>query len=783
MLEKTLKALEFNKILAEIASKASSVPAREAIMEIRPYNDQNYIEELLDEVAEADKIAFEYATNLSFAFDDISAILDKAEVMSVLTMGELLRVSKMLRVAYSVKNSIAKVPDDSLTRIKRIAASVYTDKELEESIESAIISDTEMHDRASEELRSIRIRIRKTGEQIKSKLYTYITSPTYAKYLQDNIVTVRGDRYVIPVKAEWRSAIPGLVHDQSGSGQTLYIEPMAVVELNNTLKTYILEEQAEIERILRAFTLKVSVAATDIRDSFTKIIKLDTVFAKAYYANSVRAVKPQMNTDGIIEISRGRHPLINPKTVVPTDVNLGKNFDLLFITGPNTGGKTVALKLVGLLTAMAMSGIFVPCAEAVLNIFDEVYCDIGDEQSIEQSLSTFSSHIANISGFIEKLNANSLVLLDELGAGTDPTEGAALAMSIAQYIKDRGAKAIITTHYNELKEYAVVTPRAENASMDFDPLTYSPTYRLIVGTPGVSNALLIAGKLGLPAEIVQRAKEGIAEGKLDFENVISSMEEARHNAMENEEKSKEMLKTAEKTLKEAERERDRLFIQREKLNENVRKETKRLVEEAMGEANEIISAMRALLDDPTEADLFKARKLKKSLEKYIVNEDNEFMGFGEEADGEISEGDAVLVKPLKAEGIVSKIDYRKNSAVVTLGKMNSTFKLDVLQKLKKAKKAEAPIPVHTARKLDNEAFSPELNLIGMTSVEARAELQKYLDKAILKGVNELRIIHGYGTGKLRETVRNYLKSCSFVDSYRDGVYGEGERGVTIVRLK
>ena len=769
--------------MAEIASKASSVPAREAIMEIRPYNDPNYIEELLDEVAEADKIAFEYATNLSFAFDDIGAILDKAEVMSVLTMGELLRVSKMLRVAYSVKNSIAKVPDDSLTRIKRIAASVYTDKELEESIESAIISDTEMHDRASEELRSIRIRIRKTGEQIKSKLYTYITSPTYAKYLQDNIVTVRGDRYVIPVKAEWRSAIPGLVHDQSGSGQTLYIEPMAVVELNNTLKTYILEEQAEIERILRAFTLKVSVAATDIRDSFTKIIKLDTVFAKAYYANSVRAVKPQMNTDGIIEISRGRHPLINPKTVVPTDVNLGKNFDLLFITGPNTGGKTVALKLVGLLTAMAMSGIFVPCAEAVLNIFDEVYCDIGDEQSIEQSLSTFSSHIANISGFIEKLNANSLVLLDELGAGTDPTEGAALAMSIAQYIKDRGAKAIITTHYNELKEYAVVTPRAENASMDFDPLTYSPTYRLIVGTPGVSNALLIAGKLGLPAEIVQRAKEGIAEGKLDFENVISSMEEARHNAMENEEKSKEMLKTAEKTLKEAERERDRLFIQREKLNENVRKETKRLVEEAMGEANEIISAMRALLDDPTEADLFKARKLKKSLEKYIVNEDNEFMGFGEEADGEISEGDAVLVKPLKAEGIVSKIDYRKNSAVVTLGKMNSTFKLDVLQKLKKAKKAEAPVPVHTARKLDNEAFSPELNLIGMTSVEARAELQKYLDKAILKGVNELRIIHGYGTGKLRETVRNYLKSCSFVDSYRDGVYGEGERGVTIVRLK
>ncbi len=783
MLEKTLKALEFNKILAEIAAKASSVPAREAVMEIRPYNDPQYIEELLEEVAEADRIAFEYATNLSFAFDDIGAILDKAEVMSVLTMGELLRVSKMLRVAYSVKNSIAKVPDDSLTRLKRIAASVYTDKQLEESIESAIVSDTEMHDRASEELRAIRIRIRKAGEQIKSKLYTYITSPAYAKYLQDNIVTVRGDRYVIPVKAEWRSAIPGLVHDQSGSGQTLYIEPMAVVELNNALKTYLLEEQAEIERILRAFTLKVSVAADQIRDSFTKIVKLDTVFAKAYYANAIRGVKPVMNTDGIVDISKGRHPLIDPQKVVPTDINLGKNFDLLFVTGPNTGGKTVALKLVGLLTAMAMSGIFVPCSEAVLNIFDEVYCDIGDEQSIEQSLSTFSSHIANISSFIDKLNSNSLVLLDELGAGTDPTEGAALAMSISQYIKERGSKAVITTHYNELKEYAVVTPRAENASMDFDPLTYSPTYRLIVGTPGVSNALLIAGKLGLPAEIVENAKAGIAEGKLDFENVISSMEEARHNAMENEEKSNEMLKQAEKTLKEAERERDRLYVQREKLNENVRKETKRLVEEAMGEANEIISAMRALLDEPTEADLFKARKLKKSLEKYVVNEDNEFMGFGEEADGDIREGDAVLVKPLKAEGIVSKIDYRKNSAVVALGKMNSVFKLDVLQKLKKSKRQESVTAVHTPRKLDNESFSPELNLIGLTSAEARVELQKYLDKAVLKGVNELRIIHGYGTGKLRETVRNYLKTCSFVESYRDGVYGEGERGVTIVRLK
>lgn len=783
MLEKTLKALEFDKILEAVAFHASSVPAREEIRKTVPFENAGYVSELLEEVAEADRIAFEYATNLSFAFDDVSAILDKAEVMSVLSMGELLRVARMLRVAYSVKNAIGKVPDDSLVRLKRIAASIYTDKPLEESIESAIVSETEMHDRASEELRSIRIRIKKTGEQIKTKLYSFITSPSYAKYLQDNIVTVRGDRYVIPVKAEWKSAIPGLIHDQSASGQTLYIEPMSVVELNNTLKTHLIAEQQEIERILRAFTLKVSVGAQSIRDSFCKIIKLDTVFAKAYYANAIKAVKPVINTDGVIDIRKGRHPLIPAEKVVPTDIRLGKDFDLLFITGPNTGGKTVALKLVGLLTVMAMSGMFVPALEAELSIFSEVYTDIGDEQSIEQNLSTFSSHIANIVQITDSLDDKSLVLLDELGAGTDPTEGAALAISIAQFIKEKGAKAVITTHYNELKEYAVVTDRAENASMDFNPLTYSPTYKLIVGTPGVSNALLIAAKLGLNPQITERARGKISQGKLDFENVVSSMEESRHKAMEYEERAQKMFKEADEIKKQAERERDRLYLQREKMNENVRKETKRLVEEAMSEANEIIDSLRSVLDEPTEANLFKARKLRKSLEKYIVMEDNEFEGFGEEAEGDIAEGDAVLVKPLKAEGVVKSVDFKKNSALVMLGTMKSNFKLDQLQKLKKASKRPEIKQTPVKRVLNNEAFSPELNLIGLTSVEALTELKAYIDKAVTKGVNEVRIIHGYGTGKLRETVRNYLKGCSAIESYRDGVYGEGERGVTIARLK
>ena len=684
--EKALHSLEYHKILETLAGYASSIPARNAIRELRPLTDIDEVNEKLEEVCEADKVAGEYATNLSFSFDDISVILDKADVMSVLSMGELLKVARMLRVAYSVKNGIAKVPDPTIKLLKRIANTIHTDKTLEEDIEKAIISDTEMHDNASPELRVIRNRIKKTGELIKSKLYSYINSSTYSKYLQDNIVTVRGDRYVIPVKAEFKNQIPGLVHDQSASGQTVYIEPMVVVELNNDLKTHLVEEAIEIEKILRAFTMRVSVDVEPFKASFDTIVRLDVIFAKAYYAQAIKAIKPVLNDKGIINVNKGRHPLLNHEKVVPIDVKLGDTFDLLFITGPNTGGKTVSLKLVGLFELMAMSGMYIPAREAELSMFDNIFSDIGDEQSIEQNLSTFSSHIANIKRIIDNLSDKTLILLDELGAGTDPTEGASLAMSISEYIRNSGAKAIITTHYNELKEYAVVTNRAENASMDFNPLTYNPTYRLIIGTPGASNALLIARKLGLKEEIVKRAEEGIKDNKLEFENVLQSLEIARRKALENEERTAELLKQAEITAKNAERERDRLFIQREKLNENVKKETKRLVEEAMEEANEIIDSLREILDDPTEANLFKARKLRKSLTKYIVNEENEFAGFGEEDDGIIQDGDTVLVKPLKVEGVVVSINAIKGTASVKLGKMNSTFKLDALVKLKAKEK-------------------------------------------------------------------------------------------------
>ncbi|MDD3947252.1 MAG: endonuclease MutS2 [Clostridia bacterium] len=783
---KSLKTLEFGKILTSVAMHATSAPAREAILALHPYDDLNTIKSLLAEVDEADRILYEHAANVSFAFDDIGAELEKAAILSMLSMGELLKIYRMVKAGRNLKNAIAKVPDDNIERIKAISDAIYTDKSLEDDIDRSILSENEMSDNASPELKTIRVKIRKKGEDIKTKLNSYITGQTYSKYLQDNIITVRGDRYVIPVKAEYRSSIPGLVHDQSSSGQTFYVEPLAIVELNNDLKTLSIEEGLEIERILKEFTFRISAHTDELWDSFVRMTRLDVIFAKASYAGATKACKPELNNKGVIKITKGRHPLIDKDRVVPTDIRLGEEFDLLFITGPNTGGKTVTLKLVGLLEIMAMSGLFVPAQEAQLSMFDNVFCDIGDEQSIEQNLSTFSSHIANITNIINHLTSDSLILLDELGAGTDPTEGAALAVSISDSIRKSGAKAIITTHYNELKEYAVVTGRVENASMDFDPLTYSPTFRLMIGTPGASNAIVIAEKLGLKKDIVDRARGSISNGKMEFENVLNAMEMARRKAADNEARTAELLKEAQDTLKNAQNERDRLFVQREKLNANVKKETKRLVEEAMEEANEIIDAIKAFLDSPSEQNLFEARKLRKSLHKYVIDEDNEFRGFGEEADGEIREGDHVLVRPLKVEGDILSINALKGTASVKLGQLTSNFRIEDLLKLKSKQTTAKPqsVPsVKTTLPLRNERFSSELNLIGQTTMEAAANLDAYLDKAVLSGLGEVRIIHGHGTGKLRESVQRRLRIHPSVDSIRDGRYDEGGRGVTVAVFK
>ncbi len=780
MLDRTLKALEYDKILAAIALHATSLSAKESILDEKPSSDKIEVETKLKEVEEAYKALFEHSVKPPFNFDSVGNALERAGVMSVLSMSELLKIAAVLRLSRTAKLSIEKIPDESVVLLKKIASGIFTDKPLEDDIESAILSETEMSDNASEDLRRIRIKIRKIGESIKAKLYNFVHSAAYAKYVQDGIVTVRNDRYVIPLKAEYRKEIPGLVHDQSSSGATLYVEPMVIVELNNDLKTLLLEEEKEINRILRDFTARVAGVVDMIKYDFSILIRLDVIFAKAEYANEIKGIKPIINDIGYTKISKGRHPLIEKSKVVPTNIEIGRDFDMLLITGPNTGGKTVSLKLVGLFALMAASGIFLPAQDAEIGLYKNIYCDIGDEQSIEQSLSTFSSHIKNIVGVLDNVQSDDLLLFDELGAGTDPAEGAALALAVCDYIKESGAKAIITTHYNELKEYGVVTDRVINGSMDFDPVSCRPTYKLNIGTPGASNALLIAERLGLKKSIIDRAREGLKSQKVQFENVLAALEVARKNAEQNEQESETDKEEAKKLRREVEKERDRLIEERKKIDEIVRKEKKKMIEDAVSEANEIIEELRNILDDPSEKNLFRARELRSKLKKYAVDEESEVAEILEDL-GDARVGDDVFCTKLGVEGRVMSLNPIKGTAVVSLGNFSSTVNIKDIKKV--AKKQEKKI-VSSGRKLPHtEAVSTEIKVMGLTVEEAIVEVDKFISTALLAGLHEVKIIHGTGTGALRKALQAHLKTLKEVDTVRDGVYGEGERGVTFATFK
>ncbi len=780
MLQRTLNSLEYKKILEMVAKHASSSSAKETILTSMPTSDIDAVQKMLDEVSEAEKVLFEYSINPSFNFDSIGTALDRAAVLSILSMGELLKIAGVLRLSRNAKQSIIKVPDDNVILLKQLANSIFIDKKLEDDIDSAIISESELSDNATPELRHIRTRIRKIGDTIKAKLYNFVHSSQYSKYLQDSIVTMRNDRYVIPVKSECRKDIPGLVHDQSASGATVYIEPMILVELNNDLKTLLLEEEQEVNRILRDFTSRVSASVDLIKFDFSILIQLDVIFAKANFANDIKGIKPIINKNGYTKIAKGRHPLIDRKKVVATNVEIGGDFDMLLITGPNTGGKTVSLKLVGLFVLLAETGIFVPAMDAEICLYNDIYCDIGDEQSIEQSLSTFSSHISNIVNILECVDGDSLVLFDELGAGTDPTEGAALALAICDFIREKGAKSIITTHYNELKEYGVVTDRVVNGSMDFDPVSCKPTYKLIIGTPGASNALLIAERLGLNADIIARAREGLKHQKVQFENVLTALEIARKNAEINEEESATARQESEKIRREVEKERDRLIEERRKIDEIVRKEKKKMIAAAVEEANDIIEQLRAVLDEPTEQNLFKARQLRSRLKKYALDDESEVAEILEDL-GEAKVGDDVFIASLGVVGTVEQLNPIKNTAKVRFGNMVSTVAVADIKKVEK--KQDKKPPVATRKLPTTTAVSPEIKILGLTVEEAIVELDKYISQVQMVGLHEVKIIHGTGSGALRKGVQSYLKRHKAIDSIRDGAYGEGERGVTFATLK
>lgn len=679
--QKSLTTLEYPKILDRLATFAQSQGGKKKASELVPYEKIADALHALNETAEADRVLFEYSLSPSFAVDDIGDILVKAKKGATLAIPDIMKVGRSLRVSRRLKYTIDKVKDCPL--LADMAMGLFENETLEKKIFDAFLSETEVADNASNELRAIRIRIRKLNDNVRSKLQLFITSPKYSKYLQDNIITVRGDRYVIPVKSDCKGTIPGLVHDQSASGSTLFVEPMQIVELNNELKVELVNEQLEIEKILRNFSNQIEGCADGITYSYNTVVDMDMVFAKAQLAREYKATKPELNEDGVIDIRAGRHPLIDQKKVVPVSLALKKDEKMLLITGPNTGGKTVTLKLVGLFTLMAMSGLFIPAKSANLSIFDGVYSDIGDEQSIEQSLSTFSSHIKNTIGILDVITDKSLVLFDELGAGTDPGEGAALAVSIAEYLLRVGAKSFITSHFNDLKEFSLVTKGVVAASMEFDSNTFCPTYKLVMGAIGSSNALAIAKKLGLSDEIIENAKSKISVEKRQFDNVLTAAEKTRMKAAELVSEASIDRENAAKALKDAEIEKKRIEEKREKLDESIRKETKRLIENSVEEANVILEQIKEILNKPQveDKDLFEARKLKKQLENMTADYEKEAVVEDVKDDSPLKIGDNVFVKSLQKKGKLTSINQR-GEAVVAFGKLTTKVKKDDYYKVK-----------------------------------------------------------------------------------------------------
>ena len=775
--DRVLEILEYNKIIDKIAYFTSSEKAKDIVMNLKPTSDYEYAKILISETAEADTVLNDLGIFPNFAYDTVDEILETAKVGSMLSVAEILKIARLLKVSRKIISTFSEISVD-LPNINIRVNKLYSDKDLENEIDKSFIGDNEISDNASSELKNIRRAIKKENEKIKDKLRAFITQTQYLKILQDNIVTVRNDRYVIPVKSEYRGEISGLIHDQSASGSTVYIEPTAIVESNNELKILLVNEKREIERILRDFTSKIATVSGFLYNNSIAIAELDTIFAKAQYSREIKGVVPNINSRGFVSITNGRHPLLNKENVVPVSINIGKDFDILLITGPNTGGKTVTLKLLGLFVLLGLSGVMLPCDEAEISVFDNIYCDIGDEQSIAQNLSTFSSHMKNISEIVQNITEKTLILLDELGAGTDPIEGSALAVSITDFIREHKAKAVITTHYSELKAYSFDHEGVKNASMEFNPDTFAPTYHLNIGLAGSSNALFIAKKYGLTDKIIENAKKRMSEDKIKFENILREAEASRINTETEQKKLISMQNELNIELSEAKRQKNLLILQRQKLNDTVKSEAKRLLNEYMSYADELIESIKSILDNPTEQGLFEARKLKNKLK--VITVDEEKIEKDVVTDDNVPQiGDTVFVKSLNQQGVVESINA-KGEATVLFGNVKMNLKTNKLKRV--VTKNEKKI-VSVAKEYSNETVTTEVNLIGQTTLEAVENLDFFINKAVLNNLEEIRVVHGFGTGALRAAVQNYLKKSKHVESYRDGKYGEGDRGVTIVKLK
>lgn len=782
--EKVLRTLEFDKVKNKIAEYCVLYSSKDEMNALVPFTEYKSAKNELNKTKEAFELLYTDGVSGVEFYDDLGDSLNRAAKGATLSMGELLKAARLLKSSSVLYSSVTGAKSQSEI-LKSEVSGVYVDGYLENEIRSKILSDDTMSDNASEKLAFLRKKVKSLNEQIREKLLSYIRNGNN-KYLQENIITVRGDRYVLPVKSECRGQVSGFIHDQSSTGSTVFIEPTAVFELNNALKTAVFEEQAEVERILADLSQKVGVIAPRLIVNDEIIKNFDVYYAKAIYAYKNKCVEPQLNADGIIDIKVGRHPLIDAKKVVPVSVSLGEKYNYLLVTGPNTGGKTVTLKLTGLFTLMAASGMFIPAAVgSKLSVFENVFCDVGDEQSIEQSLSTFSSHMKNLIKITENIDENSLVLIDEIGAGTDPDEGSALARAVIEKLVAANSKGIITTHYSALKEYAYTEKKLENASMEFNAETFAPLYRLNIGLPGTSNAIEISKMLGLDESITSRAFDLLGTEKVGFENVLKEAEKTRRECEESKIEIDALKQKERDVLAEIEKERARLNEEKEKFYAKAKSESRKIVNEKLEEADEIINEIKVLFDkeELTSGDLIKARTLRNKLEnKKYDSEDSEenIVNYVPVDPEKLKPGDKVYYKGVQGVCTVHSVSAKKGECEIFMGAIRTKVPVKDLFFVSKGVKTPK-----TTVSLKREAVMPktEVNVIGMNVPDALEEVSRFLDASILNNMEEVKIVHGKGMKILSSAIHDYLKKNKQVVSYRFGKYGEGEHGVTFVKLK
>jgi DNA mismatch repair protein MutS2 len=779
---KTFSTLEYDKILTILKQHLACEVGREFADKLRPAESLKDAETLQEQTDEADGVYSRTGRTPITGFPDVRDLVGRMHAALFLSAKELLSIAQAMRASREAKEVLQAGDADGL--LCNMANRLTSHRSVEEEVARCILAEDEISDNASSELNRIRRQMKIVNERVREKLNGMLRSPTTQKYLQEPIITIRNGRYALPVKAEHRSQVPGLVHDQSSSGATLFVEPAAVVELGNEYKRLLSEEKNEIERILSGLTAMISPFADEIHNSIAMMGTLDVIFARAVMARDLRAVRPKLNDEGRIRIQKGRHPLISRESVVPVDIWLEETFRTLIITGPNTGGKTVTLKTVGLFTLMAMSGMFVPAEFGTeLSTFDSVFADIGDEQSIEQSLSTFSSHMTNNVHILKEADERSLVLLDELGAGTDPIEGAALAQAILEDLYERHTLTVATTHYSEIKAFALMHPGMQNASMEFDIDKLCPTYRLFIGIPGRSNAFEISRRLGLNDDVIMRAQTFLQKKDVAFENVLTEAEQARRSAENDRDAAQSARWEAEKIRKELETRQQKLEDEKAQLRAKAREDARRMVQQTRQEMERLIAELRSIknidqkqLERAVQKNRDKMRETEDKLYEQAVQRDA-----AGEAPKSVKPGERVLLITLGQEATVLKAPDAKGDVQVQAGviKMNIPLRdLRAVRQETKVKQTSAKVSLSEER-----GDAMQIDLRGKTIDEACMELDRFIDNAAMTGVTTFYAVHGKGTGALRAGVQSYLKSLPMVKSFRIGAYGEGDAGVTVVTLK